>query len=811
MAEIVRDLRFALRSAMEKPSFTAMVLLTLAIGIGPTTAIFSLVQSLFLRELPYRDADSLVIVWRQRNEGDRAPVSGPDYDDFRRMNSSFSETAISTWTASFNIGDVQQPVRVEGALVSPNFFRLLGTSPILGVPPPESDVDSVQSAVISHSLWQQNFGGQRNVIGHSVRLNGKTYRVAAVMPKHFAFPEKAQLWIPFRLTTDALGHRAFHQYRFIARLKPGVNREEADAEMKRIARRLGEMYPETTRGIDAFVESFREATVGNLKRPLLVLLGGVLCLLLIACSNVANLMLVRAASRQHEMAIRTALGASRGRLLRQLGTESLLFAVTGGALGLLLAVLALRLVRTLGSTYFVRPELIHVDGTVLAFNFGIAVVTGVIFGLAPLLASGQTYASLQSGARSRARHGWEARAVREGIVVAVVALSFLLLIGSALLIHSFWRLRNVPIGMRTDNILTLKVFLPETKYPEVGDRRRFSEQFLARLRAAEGIEGAAVVNGIPTENTMSGDLSLPDAPDPVSARRIASFTEVSPGFFATAGVPILAGRDFSDDDVRNVAALLESAEQGTQNFPPPPLIVNATLARRFFGTRSAVGQRIMVGGDFPGVIIGVVGDVKQSKLTEPAPPHVYMPMGTPLPFRLINFMVRSSVPRAGTIDIVRRELHQLDPDVPPYLIRTMDEVIDTGTSGPRFQAVVITIFAAIALILATIGIYGVISYTVAQRTREMGIRMAAGAGKADLMQLVVGRVVRLAALGIGIGATAALVATRWLESLLFEVSAVEPRAFVAVGVLLMITAIVASATPAVRAASTDPMTSLRYE
>ena len=807
---MLRDLRLALRTIKTAPLFALGVIVTIAIGIGPTTAIFSIVHSLLLRALPYRDPENIAVVLRHRNAGDVAPVSGPDFADFRDRSTSFADMAVASWSGSFNVGDVADPVRVEGSNVSARFFTVLGAAPLLGALPSGAPVGESKRVVLSYALWESAFGKSPAVIGKRIRLSGASHEVVAVMPREFAYPEKAQLWVPFDLTTAKLGHRALHQYRVLGRLRPGVSVKQAEADLRRIATQIGNENPDTSRGIGVSVLSIRESLTGTVRKPLLVLLGAVLLLLLIACSNAANLMLTRATSRQREFAVRMSLGATTGRLTRQLLTESILLSFVGGALGLLLAYGSLSLVRKLGVAYFPRPELIAIDTTVLAFSAAACLLTGVVFGLAPLGAAGSAATALKSGARTETNRGLESRALRDGIMIAVVALSYFLLIGAGLLMRSYLRLRSVDVGFQPERVLSFRTFLPLATHPDPAERTRFAERLVEALRATPGIEAAATLSGLPLENTMSGDITLPGLADPTTARRIASFTEVGPGFFSTLRIPLLEGRDFTEDDTRQLMPKLEALERG-EKVDPPAVIVNQALARRYFGARSPLGQQLFIGGELPGIVVGVVGDVRQKGVTNPAPAHVYLPLGTPLPPHPMSFVVRTTSAPATAITAVRRHLRELDPEVPPYLVRTMDEVIGDAVAAPRFHAVLLSFFAAVALALATIGIYSVVSYGVSRRRWEMGVRMALGASSGDLAALVVGRVLKLAVAGIAIGVAGALMLTRVVETLLYEISAADPRSFAAVAGLLVVTAIVAAANPARQAVRVDPNVSLRAE
>jgi putative ABC transport system permease protein len=806
----MHDVRYAIRTLGRSPLYAALVALTLAVGIGPTTAIFSVVHALLLRPLPYRDPDSLVNVWRFRNATDHAPVSGPDFADFRDRNTTLAEMASATRADSFNVGGIRAPLRVEGARVTANFFSLLGAPPALGALPSGAKIDGAKQVVLGYRLWQQSYGGA-DVIGKQTRLNGEPHTIVAVMPEDFGYPARAEAWVPYDLTAENLGHRAYHRLHVVARLRPGVTVAHADADMKRIAKQLGNEYPDTSRGIGAAVSTLRETVAGDVRRPLLILLGAVAFLLFIACSNVANLALTRAATRRKDLAVRMAIGASTGRVARQLLTESVLLSAVGGALGLPLAWISIRAPRALGGAYFANPEQIRLDPAVLAFNFTIAILTGVAFGFAPLLTHGNRFDALRSGDRAGAHGGRDARIAREAIVVAILSFSFVLLIGAGLLVRSFLKVRAVDIGVRTDHTMTLRIYLPETKYPSFDVRNAFFEQFLQRMRTTHGVDAAATISGLPLENSMSGDITFPNESDPVAARRIATFTEISPGFLAAAGVPLIAGREFTWDDIHRVPGLLAALDEKKPDAERVPVLVNETYAN-LFGRGKPLGQELLVGGDMPSRIIGVVGDVKQSEPTKPTPAHVYMPLGSPLPMRPMNFILRSRTlsPRALSA-IARETLRTMDPDVPPYRIRTMDEVVAESIAGSRFEAVLLMVFAGIALLLATMGIYGVISYNVTQRTRELAIRMAIGASAPDVLRLILARVGRLAAVGVVLGALGALTLTRWLDALLFQVSSADPLMFVFVASLMLVTALIASSAPAHRAARLEPMEALRSE
>lgn len=808
MSDLLRDAHLAVRSLLRSRHYTVLVLVTLAIGLGATTAVFSVVESLLLRPLPYRDASSLVVLWRYRNAIDHAAVSGPDFLDFRSMSTSFARLEAATRGDSFNVGGIAAPIRVEGSVVTPGFFSLMGTAPVAGALPDTAGDE--RQAVIAHDLWLQAFGG-KPVIGTQTHLNGETFTIVAVMPRGFDFPPRAQVWIPRAMAGAEVGHRAYHRLHVLGRLRPGVTVQQADADAGRVAKRLGELYPETTKGIGASVSSIRDVVVGEAKRPLLMLAGAVVFLILIACSNVASLTLTRFSARTRELAIRAASGADAWRIARQLITESVMLSLAGGALALPVALACIRALRSLAGSMLANPAQVAPDWRVLAVNFAIALATGVIVGVVPLLSRRQWPDALRGGERIDASGGVNGRGARELIVVAMIALSFVLLTGAGVLARSFLATRAIDVGIRREHALTLRLYLPDTTYPDFAQRTTFVTRFIEAMQRTPGIDAVTSISGLPLENSMSGDIVFKDEGDPVAARRIASFTEISPGFLGAAGVPILEGREFTWDDVRQLPARLEAMTTEVESAERIPVLVNATYAH-LFGHGRAIGQDVFVGGDLPARVIGVVGDVKQGDPRKPTAPHVYMPLGTPLPKRPVSFIIRSAqLSSEAVASLARETLRRLDPEIPPYRVRTLGDVVDESIAAPRFQAVMLAALSAIALLLAATGVYGVIAHHVAQRTREVAIRMAVGASRADVMLMILARVARLVAVGIVLGAAGATVVAGSLQALLYEADAVEPATFAAVIVMTMAVALIASAAPARRAGAVEPMVALRME
>jgi putative ABC transport system permease protein len=800
-----QDVRCGLRMLRKNAGFAMIAVLTLALGIGANTAIFSVIHAVLLRPLPYDHPDRITLV-RESNPGkgfEQFSVSPPNYMDWKNGVGVFEQMA-SMSRSQFSYTGGAEPERLVGARVAASFFSVLGAQPELGRTfLPEDDVVGKASVVVlSHGLWTEHFGSDPQVIGKSLTLDGESYRVIGVMRNGFQFPRGVQLWLPSEFDERSLSPRArgAHYLTVIARLKPGASIDQAQAEMVSISKRLEQLYPGTNTGWTSRVVALNEATVGNIRPTLLVLFGAVGFLLLIACANVANLLLARATARQREIAIRFSLGASRLRIARQLLTESILLSGIACALGLLLAEWAIRALRSLPPSTLPRAESIGLDLPVLGFAAGVAVLTALLFGFAPALqiTRGAPSETLKEGGRtaSAGRHG-----VRSALVVLETTLALVLLVGSGLLLKSFMRLQTVDPGFQSKNILTANISLPKSKYSTDAQTIQFFGQALERLQAVPDVKEAAVASGNPIEGS---NLSFVFATKELQAlapadQPSAGYYVVSPNYFHTLAIPLLVGRYFTQGD---------SADS------PRVAIVSQAVAQRFFHDRSPIGQTIKIGvgaGDPPWrEIVGVVGDVKDDGLGEAATMTVYEPY-TQQAWSSMSLFLRSDSDPSHLASILRSQVMSVDKDQPVAEIATGEQLMSEAVAQPQLRTLLLSLFAALALLLASLGIYGVMSNTVAQRTHEIGVRMALGAGQRSVLRLVLGNGMRLTLLGIVLGTVGAFALTRLMKGFLFHVTPTDPATFVSVALFLLLVALLASYIPARRATRVDPVVALRYE
>ncbi len=805
--EFSRDLRYALRMLAKNPGFTFVAVMALALGIGANSAIFSVIDVVLVRPLPYRDAAQLVTVWEEATKlGFPFNTPSPaNFLDWREQNSVFSGMA-ATADKSFNLTGSGEPERLDGERVSANLFSLLGADPFLGRSfLPEEDAPGKGDAVIlSYGLWQRRFGAARDLIGKPIVLNGTSYRVIGVMPRDFVLPgPKDQLWVPLAFESKEAASRGNHYLRVIARLKPGVTMQAAGSQMSTIAARLAQQYPQYNSQIGSVIRSMREEVVGDVRPALLVLLGAVGCVLLIACANVANLLLARAAVRQKEIALRLALGAGRSRLVRQFLTESLLLGTLGGVFGLLLAGFGLEVLKRFIPNAISHPEAIGIDLRVLLFAILISVLTALAFGLVPAMQALRfdLNATLKEGGRDSSSGAGRQR-LRSMLIVGEIAVSFVLLIGAGLLINSFLHLRNLDPGFRPENLLAMKVELPELKYSDQTQRSTFYEELLRRVRELPGVKAAAVASNLPlTYDGDSIDISMEGQPDPPPNERPSVIIRVvSPGYFETMGIPLLRGHEFTAKDYEKTV---------------PGVVISEKTARYFWPKEDALGKRLKPGSSTsPGrwrQVIGIVKDVRQNDFVADPGLQIYFTYRQVDAFPPNALVLRTSVDPLSLGPAVRRVVQEVDKDQPVSDIRTMSEIVSAAVARQRFSMLLLGIFAAVALILAGIGIYGVMSYSVAQRTREIGIRMALGAQKSDVLKMTVGQGLQLVIVGVVIGLAAALVLTRVMSSLLFGVSATDPMTFVTISLILLGVALTASYVPALRSMKVDPVIALRYQ
>jgi predicted permease len=804
---LLKDVVFGWRMLRRNFAFTAVAVIVLALGIGANTAIFSVVDAVLLRPLPFQDPGRLVAVWEDAShmgfpENTPAPAN---FVDWKKENNVFTDMAALAGRA-FTLTGEGEPEKAEGYLAGWNVFPLLGVKPELGRTflPEEDRADGPRVVLLSHGLWQRRFGGDPSLVGHDIRINSAKVKVVGVMPPTFHFPEReTELWAPLAFSDEEWANRGSHFLFVIARLEPGTTLQRARANMNVIAQRLARQYPDNNRDIGARVVPLQEQFVGEARRGLVVLLIAVGCVLLIACANVANLLLARTAGRKREIAMRTALGASRIRVARQLLTENVLLAGVGGLLGVLLAYWSFSVLKQLIPADLSLNVLLQLDLRVLAFTLIATIFTGLLFGLAPVLQAAHLNVSeaLKAGG---ARAGFGGRSpLRNSLVVFDVALTLVLLVGAVLLLRSFTNLRGIDPGFRSKGVLTLRLVLPESKYPDAGKRAAFFDEAVEKLRTLPGVKGVAFTSALPLVwKGGTNSFTVEGRPHPTDNLPYdANDRVVSPDFMRVMGMTLRAGRFFDQTD-------------GPQS--QPVAIINETMARMYFPGENALGKRIKY-SDYSSprpwiTIVGIVRDVKQMGLDVSPRPEMYYPYRQ----AFYNWMVpRDIVLRAehpmSVAAAARQRIWEVDRDQPVSNIETLDDILDEEVQQRRVQALVLGAFATLAVMLACVGIYGLLSYLVSQRTQEIGVRMALGARSSHILANVVGRGLSLAVMGVAIGLAAATALTRLFETLLFGVSARDPLTFFAVSAALLFVAVLASFLPARRAMRVDPITALRNE
>jgi putative ABC transport system permease protein len=806
MENLIHDLRYALRMLIQKPAFAVVVVLALALGIGANTAIFSVVNSILLRPLPYREPSRLVMVWmnNKRMNVDQDIHSYANYLDYRDQNQVFESLAAYSGV-SLNLVGVGEPERIIGSSATANLFDVLGVDPLMGrvFTPDEEQIGQHRVAVLSYGLWQRRFGKDPNIIGQQILLSDVNRTVIGIMPPSFKYPHKdADIWVPLALDENQKRSRGSFGYYSIGRLKPGVSIEQARAEMGSIASSLENQYPDQLEGFGVNLVPLHEQVTGKVRPALLVLLGTVAFVLLIACANVANLLLARAAGREREIAIRTALGASRTRLIRQLLTESALMGVAGGVVGLLVAKWGLSALIALSPEDIPRLDQIGIDGRVLGFTLLISLATGLVFGLVPALQASKPdlNESLKESGRSSTA-GVERRRVRSTLVVLEVALSLILLIGAGLMIKSFSRLQKVDLGFNPDRLVSMNIQLSRTKY-QGPQSAAFFRQLIERVESMPGVESAGAISAIFIDALPnSTNFTLEGKPPVPTAEQIETPVDtVTPSYFRTMGIALLRGREFTEQDG------LESQ---------PVAIINDTFARRFWPGEDPLGQRYKFGDSTSNApwmtVVGVVGDMRRTGLDVDVRCETFLPYTQRRFVGFLSLVVRAKSDPRGIATAVRDQVWSIDPNQPVSHIRTMDQLLDGMMAQRRLNMVLFALFGGVALVLAAVGVYGVISYSVTQRTHEIGVRMALGAGRGDVLSMVLKNGMTLVLIGIAIGLVAAFGLTRLMTSLLFGVSATDIATFAIISGILSLVAFAACLVPALRAIKVDPMIALRYE
>jgi putative ABC transport system permease protein len=805
---ILQDVRYALRNMLKNPGFSFLVILTLALGIGATTAIFSVVNGVILRPLPYPEPGRLVQIWfeNQPQEIKDAFVSLPDFKDIQERSRTLESVAV--WEiVGYNLWGAAEPERLTTGLASRDYFKILGARPVLGRLFDASDEvwGNHRVALISYDLWQRHFGGDPKVIGKSVTIDGFQFKVLGVLSRKFDRPvpntaDKPDLWRAFAFPPTAVLPRNHRPFYSVARLKPGVTVKQAQEELSQIARDLERQYPDTNRSWEVKVLSLQSSVMGNVRRALLILSGAVAFVLLIACVNVANLLLARAEARDREFAIRNALGAGRRRVIQQLFAESLLLALLAGGLGLLLSYWATAALVASHAQVIPRLEEIALNGRVVAFAMGVSLLTALAFGLAPAWKSSRSQPQTtlrQTGTLSPARGRHRLSLL---LVVCEVSLALVLLVGAGLLIRTFNTLRATNLGFSTDRVMTLEMALPWIKYGEAPKKVALFDQLLPRLQALPGVEKVAAVSKLPLKEPIEPvDVWVEGRPAAAGQVPKAYPSIISPDYFSVMGISLLQGRAFTNRDRAETEGVV---------------IVNQTLARRFWPGQNPVGRRISL--DPPGskdykllTVVGLINDVRHVGLDTDPSPEIYTPLAQST-FWTINVVVKTKSSRPETMaPTVRKAIVSLDPDQAIYDVKTMDEVASESLLLRRFSLFIFTIFAVIALVLAAIGIYGVMAYSVAQRRQEIGLRMALGAQPPQVFKLVLGQGMRYVVVGLALGLLLSLALARLLASLLYGVGSFDPATFGSVLVLLALVALLANFLPARRAAKVDPLRAMK--
>ncbi len=805
----MNDLKFAFRQLLKNPGFTAVAVLTLALGIGANTAIFSVVYGVLLKPLPYREPEQLIRVFESSAGQPKFPMSAGDFQDYRAQNSTLAGLALYT-RLDLELSMDDQPELLSALRVTSGFFDVLGVKPMLGREFRREDEapDNHHSIILSHGLWQRRFHSNPEVLGKPVTLSGEAFTVVGVMPpgvqhvggdyRSMPHGETVDFWWP--VTLRAQDERGSHYMNAVGRMKPGVGPAQAAADFNVIAERLARQFPANDKGWRIAIQPLREEIVGRSRTMLWVLFGAVVFVLLIACVNVANLLLARASKREREIAVRAAVGAGRWRITRQLLTESLLLAVVSSAAGIVLAKWAVNALATLGSEQLPRFQTVTLDVRVLFFTIALTLLTGLLFGLAPALQAGRINLNglLKEGGRAGA--GTRQRRLRDMLVAAEVSLALLLLVGTGLLVRSFWRLQQTAPGFNPERVLTAVVSLPYAGYNNRTNVAAFHQQLLERLAARPGVQAAGLTSDLPwTGYDENNSFDIEGKTFPANNGPWGRYHFASSDYFRAIGVPLMAGRFFNSDD-----------RLGKQRV----ILINHSLAERYWPGENAVGRRITF-SDKPkeqdwSTIVGVVGDVKDFPNSLAAVPAFYWPLAQ-VPMRQITLAVRTSTEPSAMTAVVREEIQRLDKSVPLAAVKTLETVTAAAGAGRRFTLWLVGCFAATALGLAAIGIYGVLSYLVSQRTREIGIRMALGAQPRDVIALTLRQGMRPALIGVILGLASAFALTRLMSSLLFGVSATDLVTFAVSALLLTVVALLPCWLPARRAAKVDPMEALRYE
>jgi len=811
MDALIKDIRYGVRGLLKHPGFTAIVVLTLALGIGASTAIFSVVDTVLLRRLPYRNAERIVAIQELNPAGKRIQITSANFFDWRAQQTVFEQlAALRTTTSNLALSDHAE--RIDLAQTNANFFDVFGITPQYGrlFIPQDEQAGHEPVVVVGHALWQRRFGADPSLVGKPITLDGRNYTVIGIAPPGFQYPDKTELWVPplklvpeLYLDQDVTQSRRMGYLAAVALLKPGISLQQAAGEMETITARLRQQYPDTNNRRFNRVVSLHEHLVGDTNKLLWLLLGAVTFVLLIGCANVANLMLASGAARQKEMAIRTALGASRWRVMRQLFTESTILALTGGAAGLLIAYWGLAAITKLLPADFPRLTEIHMDVRVLGFTFVASVLTGILFGLAPALqiSRSDVQESIRETGRGASGSLRQTR-FRQALIVVEVALSVVLLAGAGLLFRSFMRLQAVETGFKSEQVLTATLTPSGSNFAQPGDYIKFYNQLLEKLRTVPGVQDAGLINTLPLDKGPTSGFRVEGRPVTTPDKwPSVNYRSVTPSYFSAMGIPVVQGRTYTDRDNGNA---------------PPVMIVNQQLAHEVFPGEDPIGKRITFGSTDRNQqpiwfeIVGVVANVRSLELREEPMAELYFSALQDY-WPTMSLVVRSSVEPSSLSGSVRQIVSEIDKSVPVSNMRTMDHVVSESITQPRFNLFLLGLFSTVAMLLSAAGIYGVTAYTVTQRTHELGIRIALGAQVRDVLKIILGKGMAVIGVGLIIGLASAFALMRLLRSLLFGVGENDPLTFAVITVVLLLVALLACYIPARRATKVDPLVALRSE
>lgn len=816
-----QDVRYGVRMLLKNPGITSIVILALALGIGANTAIFSVVNAVLLRPLPYHESERLVFLNEKSPVLDEMSISYPNFLDWRAHNQTFEKIGVFN-RASYNLTGAGEPERIVTGQVSADLFSVLRVNPLHGrvFTNEEDQPGGTPVVLLSYALWQRRFGGQSDILNQAITLNGRSYTVIGIMPESYAYPSRVEMWVPVGQLSDQASwkNRGNHPGLYgVGRLKPGVTMEQADADMNNLAANLEKQYPDTNTANRVRLRSLMEIFVSDIRRALWVIFGAVGFVLLIACANIANLLLARATARKKEMAIRTAVGASRWRIVRQLLTESILLSLIGGGIGLALARFGIDLILYVSPNAIPRSREIGLDWSVLAFTIGVSFLTGILFGLIPAIQGGSVdvHETLKETGRGTAGRHW----LRSSLVVAEVATTLVLLIGAGLMIRSFYLLQKVNPGFNYEHLTSFSVSLPQKKYATEEQRASFYNRLLENIRALPGVESTAAASGLPLGNNgWQTGFAIEGQPPPERDRvPLMEVCLVTPDYFRAMNIPVLRGRVFNDRDDRSHLAgrdLSKMNENQKAVAGRSAIVIDEEFAKRHWPNEEAVGKRVRLGtaADAPSVeVIGVVGRVKMESLNQNSDRVQAYFAFNQTPSGGMTVLIKGSSDPNQLISSVRAAVKAIDPDQPIYNPRTMDEIRAESVQGERLNLTLLSLFAGIALVLAIVGIYGVMSYSVTQRTHEIGIRMAIGARPLDVFKMILGHGMKLALIGVGVGLVSAFILTRLMETMLFGVEPTDVPTFTGISFLLIAVTLLACYLPGRRATKVEPTVSLRYE